>query len=438
VIKHFGVIVLVSGAGLALACSTDSGSTDHGSGSLPPPELGAPSHELGRVDLALSVPGVDVDLISYDIVDAITNVTVRTGVADVSATDAQAKVSVLLPPGSYIAKLHATGSVTCTGQTPTFVITAGSSTAAVATLACGTASSVDNGNANIDATFNPANTCGLTEMFVGPLTQGATDDITLLGEALPPSSVQFVWTSSNPAAGTLNNPNSSVASLTCSNVGGSTTITLSITDTADIDCADQQSVTVLCVGGSHCGDGTLDPGEQCDDGNAVSNDACDNGCLLPVCGDGIVEDTEQCDDGNVNNLDACSNACVLAVCGDGLVQAPEACDDHNLVSGDGCSNSCAWENICSISNMFVAPLTQGAGGNITLSAQADPPATVRFTWLSSNAAAGTLNNPNSANATLTCSAVGGNSTITLIVTDSLNPACFDGTSVPVTCRTASP
>jgi cysteine-rich repeat protein len=225
----------------------------------------------------------------------------------------------------------------------------------------------------------------------------------------------------------------------------------------------------LCVGGSHCGDGTLDPGELCDDGNAVSNDGCDNGCLLPVCGDGVVEDAEQCDDGNVaagdgcsasclnevcgngvidpgepcddgntNNSDACSNACVLAVCGDGIVQAPEACDDHNLVNADGCSNSCVWENVCSISNMFVAPLTQGAAGNITLSAQADPAATVRFTWLSSNPAAGALNNPNSANATLTCSAVGGNSTITLIVTDSLNPACFDGASVPVTCRPASP
>jgi cysteine-rich repeat protein len=436
--KHLGVIVLVSAAGLALSCSADGGSADHGLSNQPPPAAEAPSEELGRVDLALSVPGVVVDLISYDIVDATTNVSALTGVAEVSATDAQAQVSLLLPPGSYIAKLQSTGSVACTGQTPTFVITAGSSTAAAAALACGTASSVDNGSANIDATFNPANTCGLTEMFVGPLVQGATNDITLLGEGMPSSSVQFVWTSSNPAAGTLNNPNSSVASLTCSNVGGSTTITLSITDTADVDCADQQSVTVLCVGGSHCGDGTLDPGELCDDGNAVSNDGCDNGCLLPVCGDGVVEGAEQCDDGNVNNLDACSNACVLAVCGDGLVQAPEACDDHNLVSADGCSSSCAWENICSISNMFVAPLTQGAAANITLSAQADPAATVRFTWISSNPAAGTLNNPNSANATLTCSAVGGNSTITLIVTDSLNPACFDGTSVPVTCRPASP
>jgi fibro-slime domain-containing protein len=134
-------------------------------------------------------------------------------------------------------------------------------------------------------------------------------------------------------------------------------------------------------GGSLCGNGKLDEGEQCDDGNSQPGDGCSGTCKLEpnfscptpgarcvttiVCGDGHIAGLEACDDGNVKDGDGCSSACSVesgfscttgmngssacavdqsVVCGDSKVGFGEQCDDGNTVDGDGCSATCQVES----------------------------------------------------------------------------------------------
>lgn len=83
------------------------------------------------------------------------------------------------------------------------------------------------------------------------------------------------------------------------------------------------------TGGSYCGDGVLDPGEQCDDGMFNGTGACDTHCAV------VDFDAGSPDAG----LDA-GPASQTATCGDGIVQMPEICDDGNVLSGDGCAADC--------------------------------------------------------------------------------------------------
>jgi cysteine-rich repeat protein len=337
--KQLGKAALLALVAVATGCSSSGAPV--GSDDTAVNGNGGEAKELGAVDFAFTaVPGLDISSISYDVVDATTNVSVRTGTADVSNADAQAQAYVLLPPGSYIANLTATGTSPCVGQTAVFVVTAGGSITVSAALTCGTAFSIQKGSAYINATFNPSNSCGITELFVGPIVQGNGSNVTLQGEAT--ANTTFAWTSSNPVAGTLNNANTANASLTCSGLGGTTTLTLTITDTNDVDCSDTQTVDVTCIPGGLCGNATVNAPEQCDDGNASNLDSCTTTCQNNVCGDGFLNTgVEGCDDSNSSNNDACLNTCVPNVCGDGIVNfGIEFCDDGNTNNNDACPANC--------------------------------------------------------------------------------------------------
>jgi cysteine-rich repeat protein len=120
------------------------------------------------------------------------------------------------------------------------------------------------------------------------------------------------------------------------------------------------------TGGSVCGDGTCDRGEEgncpadcesattgvCGDGNVDASEACDAtadaaecdaDCTTPLCGDGHVNAAagEQCDDGPDNSDEyspakRCNAACAgfAAHCGDGTCQGA---DEH----ADDCPSDCA-------------------------------------------------------------------------------------------------
>lgn len=64
-------------------------------------------------------------------------------------------------------------------------------------------------------------------------------------------------------------------------------------------------------GGSVCGNGSVESGEECDDGNTISGDGCSSGCNdeEPACGDGNQDEGEECDDGNTEDDDGCSSTC---------------------------------------------------------------------------------------------------------------------------------
>jgi cysteine-rich repeat protein len=104
-----------------------------------------------------------------------------------------------------------------------------------------------------------------------------------------------------------------------------------------------------CPGGTTCGDGHIDEGEECDDGNTVDGDGCSSACKTEssaaVCGNGKVETGEECDDGNKTSGDGCSATCLheAGTCGNGKVEAGEECDDGNTTAGDGCSATCTTE-----------------------------------------------------------------------------------------------
>ena len=139
-------------------------------------------------------------------------------------------------------------------------------------------------------------------------------------------------------------------------------------------------------GGTLCGNGELDSGEQCDDGDAQPGDGCTGACNLEpnfacntvgqdctstiACGDGSVAGTEACDDGNNDDTDGCSATCTVepafgcttgaggtsacipiqnAACGDSTVSSGEQCDDGDTDPGDGCSATCQVETgfVCS-------------------------------------------------------------------------------------------
>lgn len=75
------------------------------------------------------------------------------------------------------------------------------------------------------------------------------------------------------------------------------------------DAPDEADPDIL---GPHCGDGTLDDGEECDDGSANSDtavDACRTDCLVAYCGDGVADSGETCDDGDPDNSDSCTTSC---------------------------------------------------------------------------------------------------------------------------------
>ena len=73
------------------------------------------------------------------------------------------------------------------------------------------------------------------------------------------------------------------------------------------------------LGGSICGNGVIEDGEECDDGNERNGDGCSTRCTeeetLPkpvttlTCGNGVIEDGEECDDGNWVDCDGCSSEC---------------------------------------------------------------------------------------------------------------------------------
>ena len=96
-----------------------------------------------------------------------------------------------------------------------------------------------------------------------------------------------------------------------------------------------------CGGGgesTHCGNATLDLGEECDDANRIAGDGCDSSCRIE-CGNGTIDQGEECDDSNRGDGDGCSAACKLE-CGNGVLDPGEQCDDGNRGDDDACRSDC--------------------------------------------------------------------------------------------------
>lgn len=120
------------------------------------------------------------------------------------------------------------------------------------------------------------------------------------------------------------------------------------------------------LGGSGCGNGRIEVGEDCDDGNLALGDGCSGTCLnegsisstLPSCGNGRQERLEDCDDGNVNSGDGCSAACLhegtpTATCGNSRIDPGEGCDRGQIIPllcKANCTNEGADSIACAVSS----------------------------------------------------------------------------------------
>lgn len=110
---------------------------------------------------------------------------------------------------------------------------------------------------------------------------------------------------------------------------------------------------IQCFGGSVCGNGDKEEGEECDYGGKTGG-RCRPDCRWRRCGDGVLDtelsiDTdndglgdvpEVCDWG-IDGGPPCRRDCrSTTFCGNAIVDGTDVCDDGNTVDGDGCDTNC--------------------------------------------------------------------------------------------------
>jgi hypothetical protein len=311
---------------------------------------GDDSNTVGRVNLALKVPsGASVSSVHYVIhagtPSGITDVTGDINTSDLNAT-ASAFHSFPASMGDVVT-LSATTSAgkSCTGSSMPFNVAAGAVASVNVTLICGGSVPTNNtGSVAISGTIVEGDNCPLlTSWAASPLQTSLGGTIDVAGAAtdadvgvIPGEALTYAWT-----GGTFAAPGSAMTTFTCT-VSGMRTLTLTVTDNhVPSSCATQIQIPVNCVGGTVCGNGVVEAGEQCDPAGSVVAGVgiCDATCHFqtPVCGNSTKETGEQCDPPNGSTCSATCQTVVPVVCGDGMVGAGEQCDPPN---GSTCSATC--------------------------------------------------------------------------------------------------
>jgi cysteine-rich repeat protein len=342
IISKFAVVSLVSlvAGGAFSACSSEGAS---------PSNESVEEADLTRVNLNLNVPeGHTVSSIHYDIfagtdVDG-TPPAVESADTDVSSNKATGDAFVYLAPGTYTAVLtsatDAPDSIPCMGQA-TFTVLGGATTNVSVALTCIDPTAPVTGGANIDASFTFTHpTCGLTEVFVGPLTQmtPGSEFITLQSEATVGAT--YSWTVLPATLGTITSPTAPDTTFDCTAVGDGT-LSITVANAAE-NCSETKTVAIECATNDVCGNGTVESTEACEPPTANCNPTT---CQFYECGDGSTNGSEQCDDGDSTSGDGCSATCVTEFCGDGVINnTTEECDGAP-VGGVACLADCSLEEV---------------------------------------------------------------------------------------------
>jgi cysteine-rich repeat protein len=237
-------------------------------------------------------------------------------------------------------------SVPCENAAPvTFSIVAGVNPAIPLAMACDVPSAdPTTGSAQVNAsfTFTQDEACGLTSMFVGPLSRPLMGVIDTSGAGTS-NVTAYAWSQASVApgtgAGTFANPNAADTTFICT-TAGAVDLTLTVTNVAE-DCTDFHTVRVECTTPFQCGNNDQEPGEECDGTDTPAGRECLANCQLVECGDGAQQGSEQCDDGNTTAGDGCGPTCLDEFCGDGIVNNGEQCDPPGAtVPGGVCSATC--------------------------------------------------------------------------------------------------
>lgn len=223
------LLLLPLAAALAAGCSTSTS------------EASAADSGSAVVNLQL-VSGIAIDAVAYEITG--NDMSPMGGTIDTSAPGATASVEVfgLVPGQDYLVEMTATsadGGTTCGGSAE-FDVQAGQSTDVMVVLSCKRPPRFGGVRVN-----GKVNVCAeLVKAVVSPLTTsvGGEIDLYALADDAEGDDVAFEWSAS---AGSIAGPASAATTYTC-DVAGRQQITISVSDDAFTECADEWTVEVTC------------------------------------------------------------------------------------------------------------------------------------------------------------------------------------------------
>ncbi|MEI9953443.1 MAG: hypothetical protein WDO74_31805 [Pseudomonadota bacterium] len=330
-VGSLALIAAVSG-GVFAACSSQdqskSSSSAQGEG------------QKGTIGLTLQpVAGITLNTVHYTVTKpgTPTPVSVLDGDLPTPGTASTFSFGVPLPVGAgYILGVSGVSvenaSITCTGTSAPFSVTANTSSKITLVLTC---TDSTNGNLETGVTVVTDACPRLIVDYVVATPSTAflpNGTIAVASDAhdLDGKPVTYSWKVSSPAVGSFAPVAAKTSTFTCAQDSGANPVDVIVT--ADNgQCKKSLPTTVSCKSLS-CGNGVLDADEQCDPA-IVGGPNCLSNCTKPVCGNGAVDAPfETCDLGPTPNLGVCDASChtVNPVCGDGFINGSEVCDGATL------------------------------------------------------------------------------------------------------------
>jgi hypothetical protein len=305
---------------------------------------GGDNQDIGHVNLALTVPsGAHINSVHYLIhagmPGGITDVSGDINTSDPNAT-ASAYHSFPASTADVVTLTADTSAgVHCQGASMPFNVVAGTVAMVDVTLLCGgSVPTQGSGSISINGHVVEGDNCPLlTSWAASPLQTSLGGKIDVAGAAsdadvgvTPGEGLTYLWT-----GGTFTDPTAVSTQFTCT-VAGTNTLTFTVSDNHVPPCSAQITIPVSCVGGTVCGNGVVETGEQCE---PPSVGICDATChfLPPMCGNGFVEMGETCDPPNGTTCSATCQSIAPIVCGNGVVETGETCDPPN---GTTCDATC--------------------------------------------------------------------------------------------------
>lgn len=267
---------------------------------------------LGRVSLAIAQNDVDVDSVTYRVIDPAGDELLG-GELDVTAADAEIAIDFAAPAGEgYRVYLTARTSLgaRCSAAS-SFDVAAGERSEVHVELAC------EQGLTSVVGTIVSTPSCPDVALSAPTLQARVGAPLSLSAGATGPGAPTYRWSAS---AGTLDTPDAAQATFTCASAGA---VTVTLTATLG-DCSSSSELTLTCVA------------------DAPPADACaglGSNCHVVDPGSGPLHECHEL--GHAGDLLACSaerSACVTS-CGEALCQTlGSLC--HEVDPGSGPLHEC--------------------------------------------------------------------------------------------------